>query len=50
MINDLLHSSPGLMNFGIFFLLAVLLLFVVLGIRHLCDLSGTEGNRFYAAS
>ncbi|WP_153126341.1 NADH-quinone oxidoreductase subunit NuoH [Peribacillus tepidiphilus] len=31
MINDLLHSSPGLLNFGIFFLLAVVLLFVVLG-------------------
>jgi NADH-quinone oxidoreductase subunit H len=31
MINDLLQSSPGLVNFAIFFLLAVILLFVVLG-------------------
>ncbi|SIR34216.1 NADH dehydrogenase subunit H [Peribacillus simplex] len=31
MIKDLLHSAPGLLNFGIFFGLAVLLLFVVLG-------------------
>jgi NADH-quinone oxidoreductase subunit H len=31
MIEDLLHSSPGLLNFGIFFLLAVVLLLVVLG-------------------
>ncbi|UAC47912.1 NADH-quinone oxidoreductase subunit NuoH [Bacillus aquiflavi] len=31
MIEDLLHSSPGLLNFGIFFLLAVVFLFIVLG-------------------
>ncbi|WP_108668867.1 NADH-quinone oxidoreductase subunit NuoH [Peribacillus acanthi] len=31
MISDLLHSSAGLMNFAIFFLLAVVLLLVVLG-------------------
>ncbi len=31
MIKDLLHSAPSLLNFGIFFGLAVLLLFVVLG-------------------
>ncbi|RFU60714.1 NADH-quinone oxidoreductase subunit NuoH [Peribacillus glennii] len=31
MIEELLRSSPGLLNFAIFFLLAVLLLFVVLG-------------------
>lgn len=31
MIEDLLYSSPGLMNFGIFFLLATVLLLVVLG-------------------
>ncbi|MBY0123226.1 NADH-quinone oxidoreductase subunit NuoH [Bacillus sp. S/N-304-OC-R1] len=31
MIEELLHSSPGLLNFGIFFLLAVVLLLVVLG-------------------
>nr|WP_263324180.1 NADH-quinone oxidoreductase subunit NuoH [Neobacillus sp. Marseille-Q6967] len=31
MVEDLLHSSPGLLNFGIFFLLAVVLLLVVLG-------------------
>jgi NADH-quinone oxidoreductase subunit H len=31
MVNDLLHSSPGLMNFLIFFLLGVILLLVVLG-------------------
>ncbi|MFB6466220.1 NADH-quinone oxidoreductase subunit NuoH [Cytobacillus sp. Hz8] len=31
MIEELLHSEAGLMNFGIFFLLAVILLFVVLG-------------------
>jgi NADH-quinone oxidoreductase subunit H len=31
MISDLLHSSAGLMNFAIFFLLAVILLLVVLG-------------------
>lgn len=31
MIKDLLESSPGLMNFGIFFLLAVVLLLIVLG-------------------
>jgi NADH-quinone oxidoreductase subunit H len=31
MVEELLHSSPGLLNFGIFFLLAVVLLFVVLG-------------------
>jgi NADH-quinone oxidoreductase subunit H len=31
MIEELLHSSPGLVNFGIFFLLATLLLFVILG-------------------
>jgi NADH-quinone oxidoreductase subunit H len=31
MVEDLLQSSPGLMNFGIFFLLAVVLLLVVLG-------------------
>jgi NADH-quinone oxidoreductase subunit H len=31
MIQDLLHSSPGLANFGIFFLLATVLLLVILG-------------------
>ncbi|PFO07979.1 NADH-quinone oxidoreductase subunit NuoH [Bacillus sp. AFS076308] len=31
MIQDLLQSSPGLVNFGIFFLLGVVLLLVVLG-------------------
>ncbi|PLS07963.1 NADH-quinone oxidoreductase subunit NuoH [Neobacillus cucumis] len=31
MIQDLLQSSPGLVNFGIFFLLGVILLLVVLG-------------------
>lgn len=31
MVEDLLHSSPGWLNFGIFFLLAVVLLLVVLG-------------------
>lgn len=31
MVEELLHSSPGLLNFGIFFLLAVVLLLVVLG-------------------
>ncbi|RFU64244.1 NADH-quinone oxidoreductase subunit NuoH [Bacillus sp. V59.32b] len=31
MIQELLQSSPGLLNFGIFFLLAVIFLFVVLG-------------------
>jgi len=31
MVEDLLHSSPGLLNFGIFFLLATVLLLVVLG-------------------
>ncbi|PLS17739.1 NADH-quinone oxidoreductase subunit NuoH [Bacillus sp. M6-12] len=31
MINGLLESSPGILNFGIFFLLAVVLLMVVLG-------------------
>lgn len=31
MIKDLLHSAPSLLNFGIFFGLAALLLFVVLG-------------------
>lgn len=31
MIQDLLHSSPGILNFGIFFGLALLLLFVILG-------------------
>lgn len=31
MIEELLRSSPGLLNFAIFFLLAVILLFVVLG-------------------
>ncbi|KKK37939.1 NADH:ubiquinone oxidoreductase subunit H [Mesobacillus campisalis] len=31
MVQDLLHSSPGLANFGIFFLLATVLLLVILG-------------------
>lgn len=31
MIEELLRSSPGLLNFAVFFLLAVILLFVVLG-------------------
>lgn len=31
MVQDLLHSQPGLLNFGIFFLLAVVLLLVILG-------------------
>ncbi|PLR76163.1 NADH-quinone oxidoreductase subunit NuoH [Bacillus sp. V3-13] len=31
MVEDLLYSTPGLANFGIFFLLATALLFVVLG-------------------
>ncbi|WP_442596876.1 NADH-quinone oxidoreductase subunit NuoH [Neobacillus sp. D3-1R] len=31
MVQDLLQSSPGLLNFGIFFLLATVLLLVVLG-------------------
>lgn len=31
MVEELLHSSPGLLNFGIFFLLATVFLFVVLG-------------------
>src|SRR4051794_16950472 len=31
MIEGLLHASPSLLNFGIFFLLAVLFLFLVLG-------------------
>lgn len=31
MVEDLLHSQPGLLNFGIFFLLALILLFVILG-------------------
>jgi NADH-quinone oxidoreductase subunit H len=31
MVNDLLHSSPGLFNFLIFFILGVILLLVVLG-------------------
>lgn len=31
MIEELLHNSPGLLNFGIFFLLATVLLLVVLG-------------------
>ncbi len=31
MIEELLHSSAGLLNFGIFFLLATIFLFVVLG-------------------
>lgn len=31
MVEDLLHSSPSWLNFGIFFLLAVVLLLVVLG-------------------
>lgn len=31
MVEGLLHSSPGLVNFGIFFLLATVLLLVVLG-------------------
>lgn len=31
MVEDLLHSSPGWANFGIFFLLGVILLLVVLG-------------------
>lgn len=31
MVQDLLHSSPGLLNFGIFFLLATILLLVILG-------------------
>jgi len=31
MIEDLLHSSPGILNFGIFFVLALLFLFVILG-------------------
>ncbi|WP_075983172.1 NADH-quinone oxidoreductase subunit NuoH [Bacillus massilinigeriensis] len=31
MVDELLHSEAGLMNFGIFFLLAVILLLVVLG-------------------
>lgn len=31
MVQDLLQSQPGLLNFGIFFLLAVVLLFVILG-------------------
>jgi NADH-quinone oxidoreductase subunit H len=31
MIEELLHSSPGLVNFGIFFLLGTVLLLVVLG-------------------
>jgi NADH-quinone oxidoreductase subunit H len=31
MVQELLRSAPGLLHFGIFFLLAVLLLFVVLG-------------------
>ncbi|MFE8698078.1 NADH-quinone oxidoreductase subunit NuoH [Cytobacillus sp. FJAT-53684] len=31
MVEDLLHSQPGILNFGIFFLLAVVLLMVILG-------------------
>lgn len=31
MVQDLLHSQPGLLNFGIFFLLATVLLLVILG-------------------
>ncbi|MHC0036504.1 NADH-quinone oxidoreductase subunit NuoH [Pseudoneobacillus sp. C159] len=31
MVEDLLHKSPGLLNFGIFFILATVLLLVVLG-------------------
>ncbi|MEW8985600.1 MAG: NADH-quinone oxidoreductase subunit H, partial [Bacillus sp. (in: firmicutes)] len=31
MIEDLLYSSPGWLNFGIFFLLATVLLLVILG-------------------
>ncbi len=31
MVQDLLNSQPGLLNFGIFFLLAVVLLLVILG-------------------
>lgn len=31
MIEELLHNSPGLLNFGIFFLLATVLLLIVLG-------------------
>ena len=31
MVEELLHSSPGLANFGIFFLLAAVLLLIVLG-------------------
>lgn len=31
MVEDLLHSQPGILNFGIFFLLAVVLLLVILG-------------------
>ncbi|KOP71834.1 NADH-quinone oxidoreductase subunit NuoH [Cytobacillus solani] len=31
MVEDLLHSQPGILNFGIFFLLATVLLLVILG-------------------
>ncbi|MDV2888017.1 NADH-quinone oxidoreductase subunit H, partial [Alkalihalophilus pseudofirmus] len=31
MIEEMLHSSPGLYNFAIFFLFGVILLLVVLG-------------------
>lgn len=31
MVQDLLHSSPGLLNFGIFFAMALVFLFVILG-------------------
>ncbi|MBM4761523.1 NADH-quinone oxidoreductase subunit NuoH [Bacillus sp. B15-48] len=31
MVQDLLHSSPSLMNFGIFFAMALVFLFVILG-------------------
>ncbi|MEH7389806.1 NADH-quinone oxidoreductase subunit NuoH [Bacillus sp. JJ1474] len=39
MIEELLHSSPGLLNFGIFFLLAAVLLLVVLGFVTYCILA-----------
>ncbi|WNS75264.1 NADH-quinone oxidoreductase subunit NuoH [Bacillus sp. DTU_2020_1000418_1_SI_GHA_SEK_038] len=39
MVEELLHSSPGLMNFGIFFLLATVLLLVVLGFVTYCILA-----------